>query len=81
MTLSKTAADAKKAWRDEERNQALFGDDDDGARREPYATGRSAATQTQADGTRSTSSASAGSSGATGTDGDKTLNRSFSGTY
>lgn len=85
VTLSKTAADAKKAWRDEERNQALFGDDNDGTRREPYANGRSAATQTQADGTRSASSASASTSGTgtgtTGTDGDKTLNRSFSGTY
>ena len=41
VTLSKSADEAKEAWRDEERNQALFGDDDDGTRREPYASGRS----------------------------------------
>jgi hypothetical protein len=28
VTLAKTADEAKKHWRDEERNQALFGDDD-----------------------------------------------------
>ena len=28
VTISKTADDAKSHWRDEERNQALFGDDD-----------------------------------------------------
>ena len=55
VTLSKSAADAKQAWRDEERNQAMFGwgdnvknrDADDGD-----TAGR-----------------------------DRTLNRSFSGTY
>ncbi|WEK43688.1 MAG: DUF2171 domain-containing protein [Candidatus Sphingomonas colombiensis] len=33
VTLIKTADDAKQHWRDEERNQALFGDDDRGGGR------------------------------------------------
>jgi len=31
VTLNKAAAEAKRAWKDEERNQAFFGDDDRGA--------------------------------------------------
>ncbi|MEI5685933.1 DUF2171 domain-containing protein [Sphingomonas kyungheensis] len=76
VTLSKTAAEAKKAWRDEERSQAMFGEDQ--SRREPYANTRSSNptsnTQSTATGSTSTSTSS--------TDGDgKTLNKSFSGTY
>jgi len=37
VTISKTADDAKAHWRDEERNQALFGDDD----KKPGASGTS----------------------------------------
>ena len=89
VTLSKTAAEAKKAWRDEERNQALFGDDNDTAQRDTYASGRAASTRTgsQATGSQSTASASTSTSGsatatgAAGRDGDTSLNRSFSGTY
>jgi hypothetical protein len=88
VTLSKTAAEAKRAWRDEERNQALFGDDHEGPRREPYASGRSASTQSETTGAgasqssaSSSTTASGGTAGTTGTDGDRTLNRSFSGTY
>ena len=87
VTLSKSAAEAKRAWRDEERNQAMFGDDDKSSRREPYASGRSATTQGQSSATSSATAGAAtgtatGTGTGTGTDGDgKTLNRSFSGTY
>lgn len=70
VTLSKSAADAKRAWRDEERNQAMFGDASDG----PSGYGQ---TNSQAS-TSATGSQSAASSTSSG---DKTLNKSFSGTY
>ncbi len=74
VTLGKSAADAKKAWRDEERNQAMFGDDNDD-RSHRSATG--ARTDTS---TTTQSGATATSQSSTDSDG-KTLNRSFSGTY
>lgn len=72
VTLSKSAADAKAAWRDEERSQALFGDDsDDGSqRRAQTGTSQSGAT----------ASGQASSQAGSQSDG-KTLGRSFSGTY
>ncbi len=87
VTLSKTAADAKKAWRDEERNQAMFGDDSEGASR--YAQGnttygsRSSAQGSagQTGGTSTSSSTGAQSSASSTADDGKTLNKSFSGTY
>ncbi|WP_293876470.1 DUF2171 domain-containing protein [Sphingomonas sp. UBA978] len=70
VTLSKSAADAKKAWRDEERNQAMFGDDSDDRSRSSQAY------------SQSSSSATGSQSTASGTANDgKTLNKSFSGTY
>ncbi len=70
VTLSKSAADAKRAWRDEERNQAMFGDE--GNDRSRYGQG----------GSQSSSSTTGGQSSASSTSGDgKTLNKSFSGTY
>lgn len=69
VTLSQTAADAKKAWKDEERNQALFGDDKTDQR---FAgQDRSAAT-----GTGSAASASSEASSDS-----RNLNKSFPGTY
>lgn len=67
VTLRKSAAEAKSAWRDEERNQALFGDDSDGTTR------RTQTGQTDVSGQSTT--------GTTGSTGDKALGRSFSGTY
>ncbi|UVO50385.1 DUF2171 domain-containing protein [Sphingomonas sp. SUN019] len=40
VTLAKTADEAKKHWKDEERKQALFGDRDDGAADRGDAQGR-----------------------------------------
>jgi len=70
VTLSKSAADAKKAWRDEERNQAMFGDESDDRTRYGQANSQSSTSEA---GSRSTASST--------TTGDKTLNKSFSGTY
>lgn len=70
VTLSKTAAEAKATWRDEERNQALFGDDDRAS-----ATG-----QTGQSGQSNTTGAASSASSSASADGT-TLNRSFSGTY
>lgn len=39
VTLSKTADEAKRRWRDEEHNQAMFGDDDRTAGRDTGASG------------------------------------------
>jgi hypothetical protein len=72
VTLSKSAADAKRAWRDEERNQAMFGDESTDRSRDGQSASRSSST---ADG-----QSSASSSSSTAGDGT-TLNKSFSGTY
>lgn len=84
VTLSKTADEAKSAWRDEERNQAMFGygDNERGNRdtqNRGNATGRTDATSA-ASSASSTGTASGGAASATTGD-DKNLNRSFSGTY
>ncbi len=84
VTLSKTADEAKSAWRDEERNQAMFGyGDNERGNRDTQnrgdATGRTDATSA-ASSASSTGTASGGASSATSGD-DKNLNRSFSGTY
>ncbi|GKS02746.1 DUF2171 domain-containing protein [Sphingomonas aquatilis] len=81
VTLRKTASEAKAAWRDEERNGAMFGDDrdrDQNRTTNPYGG--------QSTGSTSTTTSSATTTGTTGTSGSadadgKTLNRSFSGTY
>lgn len=78
VTLSKSAADAKAAWRDEERNQAMFGDDNDDRSRYGQASGQSssatAGSQSSDRDSQSTASSNSSSDG-------KTLNKSFSGTY
>jgi len=84
VTLSKTADEAKSAWRDEERNQAMFGyGDNERGNRDTQnrgdATGRTDATSA-ASSASSTGTASGGASSATSGD-DKNPNRSFSGTY
>ncbi|MCU6455391.1 DUF2171 domain-containing protein [Sphingomonas sp. A2-49] len=80
VTLSKTAAEAKKAWRDEERNQAMFGDEGNDRARYGQTTGSDATTRSSA-GAASTGTSGASSTTATTGDEGKTLNRSFSGTY
>ncbi len=84
VTLSKTADEAKSAWRDEERNQAMFGygDNERGHRdtqSRDNATGRTDATSATSSAS-STGTASTGASSSSTGD-DKNLNRSFSGTY
>jgi len=84
VTLSKTADEAKSAWRDEERNQAMFGyGDNERGNRDTQnrgdATGRTDATSA-ASSASSTGTASGGAASVTTGD-DKNLNRSFSGTY
>jgi hypothetical protein len=86
VTLSKTADQAKSAWRDEERNQAMFGDRDNGYGQGQSRTGTTGTTSQANTGSTSTSTAGTstiGTSSATtgSTDGDTNLNRSFSGTY
>ncbi|GGB15425.1 hypothetical protein GCM10011380_01080 [Sphingomonas metalli] len=70
VTLSKTADEAKKAWRDEENNAAMFGDRDADRNRgdrqtQVGQTGQNGTTQATGSGQHS----------------DTNLNRSFSGTY
>ncbi|MBD8546229.1 DUF2171 domain-containing protein [Sphingomonas sp. CFBP 8760] len=84
VTLSKTADEAKSAWRDEERNQAMFGyGDNERGNRDTQnrgdATGRTDA-NSAASSASSTGTASGGAASVTTGD-DKNLNRSFSGTY
>ncbi len=84
VTLSKTADEAKKQWRDEEQNQAMFGYGDRGnqsgqSRSGSYGqTGQGSTTGSTASSTTNASSTT-GTTG--GTDKDTNLNRSFSGTY
>ena len=76
VTLSKSAAEAKAAWRDEERNQAMFGEQ--GNNRGGYGT----QANSQASGSATAQAGSqAGTQSDTQGEGGKTLNRSFSGTY
>ena len=44
VTLNKSAADAKRQWQDEDRNQAMFGFGDDGDRNRSSASAQSAST-------------------------------------
>ncbi len=71
VKLSKTAEEAKTAWRDEEQNSAMFGYGDN--------AGQSTGASRDAAGTTQNRSPT-GSTGTTG-DGTGNLNRSFSGTY
>ena len=74
VTLSKTAADAKAAWKDEERKGAMFSGSDDQHSGQPSGRQQAAGQQT----------AQAGQQDAgkqTGSDDKGGLNRSFSGTY
>ena len=74
VTLSKTAAEAKTAWKDEERKGAMFSDND---KTNGQASGQA--------GGQASASSSASSSGSqqdrAGQQGGTNLNRSFSGTY
>jgi hypothetical protein len=70
VTLRKSAADAKAAWRDEERSQSMYDDESRSSTAQ-----RGASEQAGPAGSTSAASSSAASSGGT------TLNRSFSGTY
>ena len=79
VTLSKTADEAKSAWRDEDRNQAMFGYGDNargGNDRSDRNDGRDTSARSSA-----TSEAGASSTSTSGGTGDTNLNRSFSGTY
>lgn len=83
VTLRKSASEAKSAWRDEERNQAMFGDDRTSS---SYAGQRDSGLGGQTSGTTSSATSTTSTTGTTGTSGSadadgKTLNRSFSGTY
>jgi hypothetical protein len=94
VTLSKTAEEAKSAWRDEERNQAMFGQNNDDrgyARnttgdRDNLSSGTATGSSTAASGATSSTgfgNTGASSTSATDTSGatDKNLDRSFPGTY
>ncbi len=83
VTLSKTADEAKKHWRDEENNQAMFGDraqhNDRG-----YSQSSAASTSYGQSPTEAGAYGQSGktTTGTTGTDtGGTNLNKSFSGTY
>lgn len=76
VKLSKSADEAKKQWRDEERNQAMFGDNN-----AANATSGGTAASTGTTAATSTSSASAGMTTDGKDDDGKMLNRSFPGTY
>ena len=80
VTLRKSASEAKSAWRDEERNSAMFGDD---RQRDANRTGQSGGMTTSSTGSATSSTTTTGTtetSGSADADG-KALNRSFSGTY
>ncbi len=81
VTLSKTAADAKKAWRDEERNQAMFGDDGDGSSRYAQGNARATSSATSAAAGQANTTTGGQASASSSSDDGKTLNKSFSGTY
>lgn len=90
VTLSKTADEAKRQWRDEENKQAMFGygdrtSDNRGGQRSSnqqrsssgvtgYGSGESTSGQ-------NSTAASSGSASSATDDGDTNLNNSFSGTY
>lgn len=96
VKLRKTASEAKKAWRDEEDQQAMFGNNQSqqgygndrfGSDRNPSRgsnqVGGSGSTTTtgQAVGSGSSATTGATTTGAATTDSDTSLNRSFPGTY
>lgn len=88
VTLTKTAGEAKKAWRDEESKSAMFGyGDRTGADRDRdtgYGSSGGMGSANSGGTVAGSSSTTAGgaSSGAQTTDADgKVLNKSFSGTY
>lgn len=80
VTLSKTAAEAKSAWKDEERKGAMFGENQSSA----SSTSGGQSWGGQSSGSSSANSTSTSGSTGTGTSDDTKgtdLNRSFSGTY
>ncbi len=91
VKLRKTAAEAQQAWRDEDRNQAVFGEQSGNRSYGQDRFGNDAGRDAHRDGAQSTvgNALSAGTSTTAGTgiggrtDGDRgtDLNRSFSGTY
>lgn len=94
VTLTKSADEAKKAWRDEDRNQAMFGYGDNNRQQSSSQHGASAsstATATTGQSTAGQSSTGQSAAGQSATDQTKTndddfksdgnLNKSFSGTY
>jgi hypothetical protein len=67
VTLSKTADEAKKAWRDEENNQAMFGRNDSAQRDDRYGSTQSRGNQASGNyGATSQSATGASASSATG---------------
>ncbi len=91
VKLRKTAAEAQQAWRDEDRNQAVFGEQSGNRSYGQDRFGNDAGRDDRLDGAQSTvgNALGAGTSTTAGTgiggrtDGDRgtDLNRSFSGTY
>ena len=91
VKLRKSASEAKSAWRDEERNQAMFDDDRQRDQNQsglnqnslnqnnPNQGGSSTGSTTSAT-SNTTTTGTTGTSGSADADG-RTLNRSFSGTY
>ncbi len=80
VTLTKSADDAKAAWRDEDRNQAMFGYGDNARQQQGQQQ------QGRQQGTSSASSSASSTVGQSDTDGndfksDGNLNKSFPGTY
>ncbi len=68
VTLSKTADEAKKAWRDEENNQAMFGRNDSAQRDDRYGSPQSRGNQASGNyGATSQSATGASASSTTGT--------------
>lgn len=84
VTVRKTAEEAKKHWRDEERNSAFFNENGDEHHAQSWA-GQGTATSGAGSTGSTGSSATASSTSRTGTAGDDkgahNLNKSFSGTY
>lgn len=79
VTLSKTADEAKKQWRDEENKQAMFGYGD---RTSDNMAGQRSSSQSGSYGSTSGQTTSGSSTASTSTTGSDTdLNSSFSGTY
>ena len=81
VTLSKTADEAKKQWRDEENKQAMFGYGDRTSDRTNQRSQSSRATGYGSGESTSGQSSSTAQAGSTSASTDTDLNSSFSGTY